>query len=244
MNTHGPIAWDDDTSYGNKEKRASNKDLFLKLKEGSNVVRIVTLPYQYLVHKGVKREGEPGFGRKVPCSQKYGSCPLCALNSVASPRYYIGVIDRADNRYRVLDVSWSTMQDIKGFNNDKIWGEPTKYDINIIKDPKNPQKYYTVRPNPHTPLSTADQQIRDTADLADLEYKSTPLTTEVVQKIVDKILQGGTLAPPVKDNERSAKPNKSTPVAKTKAAPVVEMSNTDDVDDIFPDYSTEVAETV
>lgn len=245
-NKHGAVDWNDNTNFGGKEKKESNKELFLRLKDGPNVIRLVTRPYQYLTHKGIKKEGEPGFGRKVPCSQAHGSCPLCEMEAQASPRFYLGVIDRAENRYKILDVSWSTLQDIKGFANDPIWGDPTKYDINIHKDPHHPTKYYTVKANPHTPLSPADQKIRDDADLSELDYKSTPLSIEVVQKIVDKVLAGGTLAVSAKKdaNKKDKKNDKkdAKPVVKSKAAPVVEMASEDDVSDIFPEYATDGSE--
>lgn len=243
-NKHGQISWDDNSNFGGKNKKESNKDLWLKLKDGANILRLVTKPYQYLTHKGVKKEGEPGFGRKVPCSQAHGSCPLCAMDAQASPRYYFGVIDRAENRYKILDVSWSTFQDIKGFVNDPIWGDPMKYDINIHKDANHPTKYYTVKANPHTPLSPADQKLRDDADLSELDYKSTPLQPEVVQKIVDKALAGGTLAASAKKDatkkDKKGDKKDAKPVLKTKAAPVVETTaEEDNTDDIFPEFSPE-----
>jgi hypothetical protein len=243
-NTHGPVSWDEETSFGDKEKRTSNKDLFLHLNEGSNTVRIVTQAYQYPVHRNIKKEGEPGFGRKVPCSKENGSCPLCDLGHPISPRYYIGVIDRATNAYKVLDISWSTHQDIKGYAQDKIWGPPVKYDLNIIKDSKSKTKYYTVRPNPHSPLSPADQKIRDEADLQELEFKSSPLAPEVVQKIINNIAQGGSLAaaPPKKESKFGKNGTVKTAAAtEAQATPTVDFSageGEDDVSDIFPDFKS------
>lgn len=237
--SYGKQSWEDSSFGGNKEGKTSNKDLFLKLKDGSNIVRIVTDPYQYIVHKSIKREGDPGFGRKIPCSKSETetNCPLCELGSQPASRYYFGVIDRSTNSYKVLDVSWSTLQDIKGFVNQKIWGDVTKYDLNILKDPKHPTKYYTIQANPHTPLSPSDQKLRDDADLADLEFKSSPMSPELVKKIMDKALAGGALAlPPPKEGQK-AKVVVSKPVVAKKTAPAVDVSsNDDDVSDIFPDY--------
>lgn len=246
-NTHGPVSWDEETNFGDKEKRTSNKDLFLHLNEGSNTVRIITQAYQYPVHKNIKKDGEPGFGRKVPCSKANGSCPLCDLKYPISPRYYIGVIDRATNAYKVLDVSWNTHQDIKGFAQDKIWGPPVKYDLNIIRDSKSKTKFYTVRPNPHTPLSPADQKIRDEADLQLLEFKSSPLAPEVVQKIVNNIAKDGNLAPPPPPKESKFGKNGAVQIASAsdnQTAPVVDFTSgeeEDDVSDIFPDFSAKTA---
>jgi hypothetical protein len=242
--THGATSWDEDTSFGgDEERRPSNKELFLKLNEGSNTVRIITDAYQYPVHKNIKKDGEPGFGRKVPCSKANGSCPLCDLKYPISPRYYIGVIDRATNAYKVLDVSWSTHQEIKGFAQDKIWGPPMKYDLNIIKDSKSKTKYYTVRPNPHTPLSPSDQKIRDEVDLTELEFKSSPLAPEIVQKIVNNIASGGSLAaPPPPKASKFGKNGTAQAVSAAETSPTVDFSSgEDDVSDIFPDFTAKTA---
>lgn len=82
MTTFGEISWNDDVFSGEK-KQTNSKDLFLRLKEGTNEMRIVTQPFQYLVHK-YKKEGDAGFGQKVSCSMIHGSCPLCALGDKAS----------------------------------------------------------------------------------------------------------------------------------------------------------------
>ena len=52
MTTFGEISWNDDVFSGSDNKKNTNgKDLFLRLDEGSNEMRIVTQPFQYSVHK-------------------------------------------------------------------------------------------------------------------------------------------------------------------------------------------------
>src|ERR1700722_2335640 len=100
-NKHGQVSWDDDNGGNKSEGRVSNKDLFLRLEDGNNVIRIVTPPFQYLTHKGVKKVGDPGFGRKVSCSMVHGSCVLCEAGLRASPRFFLGVLHRKSNTYKV-----------------------------------------------------------------------------------------------------------------------------------------------
>ena len=80
--THGEVEWSSEGGSGN------GKADFLRLSQGKHEIRLLSRPYKYPTHKGIKAEGEKGFGRKVPCSAEYtgegkntvyvnGSCPLC-----------------------------------------------------------------------------------------------------------------------------------------------------------------------
>jgi hypothetical protein len=241
---HGEVSWNDNTNFGKDKKSGAGKDLFLRLDKGSNVVRVLTQPHQYLVHKGIKKDGDRGFGRKVSCSRSdtQSHCPLCEMGYESSTRWLVGVISRPSGAFKVLDISWQVCKAIKQLNaKTDVWGDPTKYDIDIIVDPESASSYYSVQPIPHKPLSAADQKTRDDADLNYLKERTEPLTPEVVQKIIDKIADGGTLAPPVvkesKDNKAASKNGKTQakpPVRDTHTP--VDNSDEDDVDDIFPAY--------
>ena len=58
--TFGEISWDDESVGDSSNKNA--KDLFLRLDSGSNEMRLITQPFQTLVHK-YKKEGDPGYGQ-------------------------------------------------------------------------------------------------------------------------------------------------------------------------------------
>ena len=233
--TFGEVSWSDDVNFGNgKDKKSTDKDLWLRLKEGSNVVRLVTQPHQYIVHRGIKKKGEKGYGRKVSCSSIHGECALCAKGLKASPRWLVGVIDRESGQYRVLDISYQIFNDVRKLARKvDVWGDPQKYDIDIIVDKKGgPSGYYSVQPIPHKPLSPTDQNIRDNADLEFLKQKTQPLTPDVVQKILNKIAPDGDIAmPEPKDEGETAK----TKAVKVKGA-TVHMTDEEDVNDIFPAY--------
>lgn len=237
-NTFGEVSWGDDFgSAGGKQKQAENKDVWLRLSDGENVLRLVTQPHQYLVHK-YKKEGDPGFGQKVYCSAIHGSCPVCALGkeeSKAKRRWLLGVISRKDNTYKILDISWAVFQQIRKLSTGR-WGDPTKYDIDIVVDRKGgPQDYYTVQPIEKSPLSAEDQQlIEKERDLDDLKRKVTPPTPDQAQKRVDKI---NGVAPA--DGQKSSTAAASKNTAPSTPAPVDTSNSSDDSEDdeAFPSYA-------
>jgi hypothetical protein len=222
--TFGEVDYSDDAFGG--DKKVNSKDLFLHLDDGTNELRLVTAPYQYLVHKHKKDPSNPkDFGQKVNCSMLHGSCPKCAEGDKAKPRWFYGVISRKTGTYKVLDVSYAVFSGIRKLARNPKWGDPTKYDINIEVDRNGGATgYYTVQPIPSEPLSAADQIIKDNADLDDLKRRCTPPTHEQAQKRIDRI--NGTV---------SAPGNSST--TKTASVPAVDMSTDTDLEEQFPDYN-------
>lgn len=233
-NTHGEISWEDDIGSDRKSKEV-NKDLWLRLKEGSNVVRLLTRPFQYSTHKGVKKDGEKGFGRKLSCSITHGSCPLCDAGLKAGSRWYLGVLDRETGNYKILDVSYQVFSQIRKLaRKTEVWGDPTKYDIDIVVDKNGgPTGYYSVQPIPHKPLTPQEQTIRDKVNVEELKERVQPLKPELVQKILDKIIAGGKLhIPPQKDEKKVFKNGAETASSSSNE----EMSDDSTLDEIFPDH--------
>ena len=188
MTTFGEVSWNDDVFGDSNKKFVNSKDLFLRLDEGSNELRLITQPYQYLVHK-YKKEGEPGFGHKVQCSMVHGACPLCANGDKAKPRWLLGVISRKTDTYKILDISFAVYSQIRKLaRNTQRWGDPTKYDMDIVVDKNGGATgYYSVQPISKEPLSASDQKKKDDADLADLQRRVTPPSAADVQKRLDKL---------------------------------------------------------
>jgi len=225
MNTFGEVSWEDDVFSGG-EKKSNAKDLFLRLDEGSNEMRLVTQPFQYLVHKYKKDPSNPkDFGQKVLCSAIHGSCPLCSAGDKAKPRWLLGVISRKTGTFKILDVSFAVFSQIRKLaRNTARWGDPTKYDIDIVVDKNGGATgYYSVQPISKEPLSASDQQIKDNIDMDDLKRRVTPPTPDQVQKRMEKISGGAETSAPT--NSASKKPETRTP-----------MVRMDDDDDAFPSY--------
>jgi len=228
MSTFGEISYDD--SFGDK-KGPNVKDLYLRLDDGENEVRLLTNPFQYTSHKIKKDPNNPkDFGQKAYCSKIHGECPACEYGDPKT-RWLYGVISRKTGTYKVLDVPWSIFSQIKKLNNNPKWGDPTKYDICIIVDKNaDPTSYYAVQPVPKEPLSATDQQIKDKdLDLEYLRQKVTPPQPADVQKRLNKILGDDSLL------KNTAKPAaKNPPTAKVQ---VVTLD--DDTDEKFPDYDSQ-----
>jgi hypothetical protein len=224
--TFGEVSWNDNI-YGEGK---NTKDLFLRLEEGvPNEVRIITQPFQYLVHR-YKKEGDPGFGQKVQCSFVHGSCPLCETGDRAKPRWYLGVISRKTGTAKILDISYAVFSQIKKLAaNTSRWGDPMKYDIDIVVDKNGgPTGYYSVQPIAKEPLSATDQQIKDNFDFDELKKRVIPPTPEQVQKRIDKINGEASF---VKPNTPFVKPMKKS---NEKNPPQVAM---EDDDEQFPAYN-------
>jgi hypothetical protein len=229
----GEVSYSDDFG-GESKKNNNNKDLWLRLSDGDNEVRIVTAPFQYVTHK-YKKEGDPGFGQKVGCTAIYNSCQLCEMpDNKAKQRWFYGVIDRKTGTYKVLDVSFAIFSKIRDLARSPKWGDPTKYDINIlVKKGAPPNDYYNVQPLPKEPLSAADQQIKDNADLEDLKRRCTPLTIEQQQRRLDKINGVVSADASVKTGGKVS----SKPVAKVAAKiPAVDMVDDGSLTDDFPSF--------
>lgn len=239
MTTFGEVSWSDDVfPGGDGKKNANNKDLFLRLDEGSNEMRLITQPFQMLVHKVKKDPNNPkDFGQKVYCSAIHGSCPCCDLNDKAKPRWLIGVISRKSGTYKILDISFAVFSQIRKYaKNTQRWGDPTKYDIDVVVDKNGGATgYYSVQAISKEPLSAADQVIKDSVDLDDLKRRVTPPTPDQVQKRLDKIngLDGTTAAAPV-----ATKAAPSAPKATAKA-PTVSMTDDEELENSFPAYDAQ-----
>lgn len=239
MSTFGEVSWNDDVFGGSEgKKNANSKDLFLRLKEGSNEMRLITQPFQYLVHKAKKDASNPkDFGQKVSCSAIHGSCPLCESGDKAKPRWLLGIISRDGNKYQILDISFAVFSQIRKLaRNTQRWGDPTKYDVDIVVDKNGGATgYYSVQPISKDPLSALDQQIKDNVDFDDLKRRVTPPTPDVVQKRLDRINgvtpTDATTAPVA--NGKKAITAKAAPVKAT-----VEMADDNTLSEEFPDYNS------
>lgn len=239
MSTFGEVSWNDDVFGGDGKKNTNNKDLFLRLDEGSNEMRIVTQPFQYLVHKIKKDPNNPkDFGQKVSCSAAHGSCPACDGDK-AKPRWLLGVISRKTGTYKILDISFAVFSQIRKYaRNTARWGDPTKYDIDIVVDKNgSPMSYYSVQAISKEPLSAADQVIKDAADIDDLKRRVTPLTPEQVQKRMNKIMG---LADDAAPAVAAVSTKKAAPKAAAKT-PAVSMTDDEDLGNSFPDYDGQPA---
>lgn len=242
MSTFGEVSWNDDVFGGSEGKKNTNsKDLFLRLEEGSNEMRLITQPFQYLVHKAKKDASNPkDFGQKVACSAIHGSCPLCDAGDKAKPRWLLGVISRKTQSYKILDISFAVFSQIRKLaRNTQRWGDPTKYDVDVVVDKNSGATgYYSVQPISKEPLSAPDQVIKDNVDYDDLKRRVTPPTPDVVQKRLDRIngvapAADATAATPATGKKATA----AAPAPKATAKTAVSMTDDTEIAEEFPDYN-------
>lgn len=189
---YGEVNWTDESL--NNELKGKGKDQFLKLKPGSNLIRVLTLPFQYYQHK--YKFTEKDFGQRIYCSAKHGFCPVCAKGDRPKKRWYLGVIDRPSNSYKILDINRSILDDVQTYARDEDWGDPIQYDFDIVVNPHaGPMGYYKAVAKPKRPLSATDLVIKESVNIADLERRCAPPEPKKVeerfQALMEKFLGEG-----------------------------------------------------
>lgn len=188
----GLSTWEDVAPEERKydEPKASYKDI-MKLKNGNNIVRIVTNPFVYWQHKYKADPDASGYPDKIKCAMRAGvTCPLCELvDDEGKQRFprrkqcYLGVIDRKTQSFKVIDAGPGLLQKLEATRMDEEWGDLTTYDINIlVNETAGPSNYYTVIPRNKKPLTSADQEIKNSIDLDSLRAKCIPSRPEWVKK--------------------------------------------------------------
>ena len=239
-NQYGLVTWDS-VEFSKKSSSNRRSDDFIRLQGGSNVLRLVTRPFQYNFHKfKADPNDKSDYGVKIKCSMPNGSCPLCDLpddnpGKRVHQRWYIGVIDRRTQSYKILDMSSTVFQAVKGLTQKDKWGDPGNYDIDIVVD-KNAgvTGYYSVYPEPKEPLSDQDIEIRKTQVNKELLLKlCEPFTPERALEKMTKAREKAGVAAPVGHVAPAADPTTTSP------APVAEesSSNSDDDDDDIYDFT-------
>jgi hypothetical protein len=179
----GEVSWTDTVV----DSSASNgKDSFLRLIPGTNIVRVLTAPFQYYQHK-MTYPGGKKYGYRVTCAGE--GCPLCKDGDKAKIRWFIGVIDRKENRFKILDIGKSIFKDIQTHASDSDWGDPSRYDMDIVVDPNGgATNYYSVVCKPPRPLSAGDLVMQE-ENAEVLPRRATPPSPEKVQERVDSIME-------------------------------------------------------
>lgn len=124
---------------------------FLRLNEGDNKVRIVTNPYQFVVHWVKDKSNQ---NRKIRCA--ITNCPLCRQGVETQTRWFIGVLDYKSGLPKILEIGSQIFRGIRGYVNDpdwsetfvKPWGSILAYDVNIRRGAKGTQPLYQVMASP------------------------------------------------------------------------------------------------
>lgn len=163
-----------------EEAEVSTTNDFMNLKEGNNVVRVFTNPYQFFV---AWLKDASGVNRKIRSAVE--NCPLVKAGHRLQTRWYIGVLDRNSGQPKVLEVSSQIFTAIKNYVSDPDWGDITQYDINIKRGPKGSQPLYTVLPKKPRPFTDEEKAqiatFRERVDIA--KFTQPPTPAEVAEKL-------------------------------------------------------------
>lgn len=125
---------------------------YVKLQPGENRMRIVGLPYEVDIHW---EETVDGSKKRIVC---LGSgCPICKAGHIPQKRFQILVIDRTDNKLKILEGGNSIFRQVKDYAMDPDYGDPTKYDIKIKKEGSGRETKYSVMASPKKSDLTAEE---------------------------------------------------------------------------------------
>jgi hypothetical protein len=149
----------------------------------------------------------------------------------------LGVISRKTGTYKILDISYAVFSQIRKYaRNTARWGDPTKYDVDIVVDKNGgPTGYYSVQAVSKEPLSAADNAIKDGVDLDELKRRVTPPTPEQVLKRLEYITGAGAGAG-ASAGASDTSSNKEASRGTNAPASVNMSDDEDELDGSFPDY--------
>jgi hypothetical protein len=206
-NSFGLTTWGEPKTTFDRSQNSDDRATipFARLKDGSNVMRIVTPPYKYHQIR-FKAQGEKGFGRRVNTAwPKYDDCPAKLAGFYPKKRYLVGVIDRRDEDIKILDMSILVYEQLQRIlkvmkEEDGKDHQADEFDICIDYDSKasTPAAFYQTMQRPVKPLNDADLELlkakKDDLDEALLRH-STPPPPDVVRKRMEALGWQGESAP-------------------------------------------------
>ncbi len=127
---------------------------FLRLNQGANRIRVISAPYQGWFHLFE--------GKSVKCTKFAGECKICegsdsdGKRNEPQRRWIVAVINRSwdfdsqwfsDYGHRLFSMGGSIFGEIQKLSRHEKWGDPTKYDLNIVVD-QFARPIFTVIPEP------------------------------------------------------------------------------------------------
>jgi hypothetical protein len=199
-NNYGLKEWSDISIRKGGKQNQSRRDQFLRLSEGDNCVRFITKAYQYQVYHYKTNEDDKGFGERVMVPMDNDPFapggPLASRGLKPQTRWLTGVIDRKTQSYKILDISSSISNSLRDLAQNEKWGDPIQYDVTIVVDKNGgPTGYYRVMPDPKTPLTAADLELKAQIDVEDFMRRITPPTAAQVMERIKFIDEKNTKKP-------------------------------------------------
>jgi len=173
----GEVDWNEvETGSGSN----SSKDLFMRLEEGENVVRVMGRPFQFHVHWIQTSDNKK---RKIVSASERNSLTdkLEDAGFKRQPKWIVKVLDRDGDQFKVMEIGSQILNGIKALAQNNKWGDVRNYDLSIHRGPKGSQPLYTVTPNPKEKLGTEfKSQFDSFEERLDLSKLTTPTETNEV----------------------------------------------------------------
>lgn len=171
----------------NYEAPKPTNQLYLKLQDGENRIRILSRPIV----------GWEDWQEKKPVRYKMDEKPAKPIDSSKPMKHFWAFIiwNCVTEQIQILQITQATIRScLESLSKDPDWGSPFEYDIKINKKGEKMETEYTVNPAPHKPVSQEilkafrDRPIQLEALYEGLDpfatiYTSyTPLMSETVEK--------------------------------------------------------------
>jgi hypothetical protein len=168
---------------------------FMKLQPGENKIRIASPTYHFYKHTFKDANGK--FASSI-CGGE--NCLECQSGNKSKNRYAWIVIDRKDEKVKILEVGWSVYEQLLALAKDEEYGELQGYDIKIKKTGESLETSYQVVASPKKTAISEDEKANIEKTNIDLEKvfaggpgkynkKEEPestITTEEVDEIMNK----------------------------------------------------------
>ena len=164
----------------NSADSEQQKSDFARLKDGENIVRVMGNPVQFYIHWVT---GADGVKAKINSPAEHPELVRRLEDSgfKRQARWFIKILDRTDEEFRLLEVGPQIYNGVKSLYNNSRWGKVTAYDITINRGPKGQQPLYSVTPNPKEALSSDfKSKFVDFNDRVNLDKLISPATPEAV----------------------------------------------------------------
>jgi hypothetical protein len=175
--TFGEIDWNSATTT---EK---TKNIYMSLKEGDNIIRVLSNPVQYYVHWVETDAGK----RKItsPIESPELVTKLEDAGFRRQTRWILRVIDRNTDEPKLLEVGTQILNGIISIRNNPKWGDLRAYDISVNRGKPGQTPLYRVNPEPKEALSAElKKSFSDFLAETDIEQVIKPTSVEKVCEIM------------------------------------------------------------
>lgn len=166
--------------YISRKQVGSISMIIKNFTKDSHRIRIITQPYVGIEHivlgdKSVRCAYNSYGTRECPLDRYYG----------ASRFYLVGTIDRDDdNKYAVYKLSSEIFGYLRKFVMNPNWGDPARYDVDIISDGYPGENRYCVQGIPEKPLTAEELEIQSKVDKQFLIDSVRPYPVDCVNNFI------------------------------------------------------------